>query len=76
MDGRVSVYGEDRIARSIGTWGGAKDWASDPELHTANLVIGPVNSPLTQLLRTSSQFELAYEDKVAVVFVARGLKQP
>jgi hypothetical protein len=76
MDGRVSVYGEDRIARSIGTWGGAKDWASDAELQTANLVIGPVNQPLTQLLRTSPQFELAYEDKVAVVFVARGRKQP
>jgi hypothetical protein len=36
-----------------------------------------VNSPLTQLLRTSPQFELAYEDKVAVVFVARHcMEQP
>lgn len=71
MDGRISVYGDERIARSIATWGGAKDWASDPELTTANVVIGPVNQPLTQLLRTSPRFELIYEDNIADVFVAR-----
>jgi len=37
----------------------------------ARLVIGPVDAPLTQLLRLSPGFELAYEDKIAAVFVAR-----
>ena len=37
----------------------------------SSLVIGPVNAPLTQLLRMSPGFKLAYEDKVAAVFVAR-----
>jgi hypothetical protein len=45
-------------------------WASDPDLLKANLVIGPVSAPLTQLLRMSPRFDLVYEDKVAVVFVA------
>jgi hypothetical protein len=75
MDGRVVIYGDDQIDRSVATWGGAKDWASDPELQKANLVIGPVNAPLVQLLRLSPQFDLAYEDKVAAVFVAREQKR-
>jgi hypothetical protein len=34
-------------------------------------VIGPVKASLTQLLRMDTRFELAYEDKLAAVFVAR-----
>jgi len=34
-------------------------------------VIGPLGAPLTQLLRLDPSFELAYEDKLAAVFVAR-----
>jgi hypothetical protein len=30
-----------------------------------------VRAPLTQLLRLDPKFQLAYEDKVAAVFVAR-----
>jgi hypothetical protein len=71
MDGRANVYGDAPIARSAKTWDGGTDWASDPDLLKANLVIGPASAPLTQLLRMSQRFDLAYEDKVAVVFVAR-----
>ena len=71
MDGRTNVYGDARIARSAATWSAAADWASDADLLKANLVIGPVNASLTQVLRLSPRYELVYEDKVAVVFVAR-----
>jgi hypothetical protein len=71
IDGRSNIYGNERLERSAATWNGAENWASDPQLTSANLVIGPVNAPLTQLLRMSPRFSLAYEDKVAAVFVAR-----
>jgi hypothetical protein len=37
----------------------------------AGVVIGPVKAPLTQVLRMDPRFQLAYEDKVAAVFVRR-----
>jgi hypothetical protein len=71
IDGRAALYGDQRIDRSVQTWSGQPDWASDPQLSAAGLVIGPVKSPLIQLLRLDPRFELAYEDKVAAVFVPR-----
>jgi hypothetical protein len=71
LDGRAAFYGDAAIDRSIATWGGQPDWASDPQLKSAGIVIGPVKTPLVQLLRTDQHFQLAYEDKVAAVFVAR-----
>jgi hypothetical protein len=71
IDGRAAFYGDQVIDRSVATWGGEPDWASDPALASAGLVIGPVKSPLTQLLRTDMHFRLVFEDKVAAVFVAR-----
>lgn len=71
MDGRNNVHGDYRIARAIATWQGARSWAWDPELAAANVVIAPINVPLTSLLRLDARFELVYEDDVAVVFVAR-----
>jgi len=57
--------------RSVATWNGEPDWATDGQLVSARLVIGPVHTPLIQLLRIDPRFQLAYEDKVAAVFVAR-----
>lgn len=71
MDGRTNLHGDKRIERSVKTWTGAQDWASDPELTAARLVIADVNLALTSLLRLDPRFELVYEDKVAAVFVAR-----
>jgi hypothetical protein len=39
---------------------------------TAGLVIGGVNHPLTNLMRTDSRFKLVYEDAISVVFLAAG----
>jgi hypothetical protein len=71
IDGRQNLYGDQRIDRSVATWNGAPDWDTDPALTSAGIVIGPVKAPLTQLLRTDAHFKLAYEDKLAAVFVAR-----
>jgi hypothetical protein len=69
MDGRASFYGDERIDRSVATWGGEPDWASDPQLNSAGVVIGPVKAALTQLLRQDARFQLVYEDRMAAVFV-------
>jgi hypothetical protein len=71
IDGRAALYGDQAIARSRETWDGGVKWASDPDLQSAGVVIAPDGAALTQLLRTNPGFELAYEDKVAAVFVAR-----
>jgi hypothetical protein len=70
MDGRAALYGDERIDRSLATLSARPDWASDPLLASAHLVIGPVKAPLTQVLRLDRRFELVFEDKVAAVFVA------
>ena len=71
IDGRAAFYGDDAIDRSNNTWSGTPDWASDPQLKSAGLVVGPVKMPLTQLLRTDPHYKLVYEDKLAAVFIAR-----
>jgi hypothetical protein len=53
------------------TWSGEADWMSDPEVSLARVVIGGAKGRLVSLLRTDPRFELAYEDDVAAVFVAR-----
>jgi hypothetical protein len=71
IDGRAAFYGDDAISRSNNTWTGAPDWASDPQLKAAGLVLGPAKAPLTQLLRTDPHYKLVYEDKLAAIFIAR-----
>jgi len=71
IDGRQNLYGDQRIDRSVATWSAEPDWASDAQLMSAGVVIGPVKAPLTQVLRTDPRFQLVFEDKIAAVFVAR-----
>ncbi|MGI4830414.1 MAG: hypothetical protein ACRYFU_19765 [Janthinobacterium lividum] len=69
IDGRAAFYGDQRIDRSMATWNGRPDWNMDPDLNSAHLIIGPVQAPLTQLLRTDSGVKLVYQDQLAAVFV-------
>ena len=71
MDGRTNLHGEERLARSVATWSGGRQWVSDPELASAQLVVASQDQPLTSLLRLDHRFELVYEDQVAAVFIAR-----
>ena len=71
MDGRALLHGTRRLERSADTWEAHEDWRSDSELQKARLIIGPVNAPLCAVLRMDPQYQLAYEDRVASVFVRR-----
>ena len=72
IDGRAALHGDRQLDLFRDTWNGQPQWAMDANLQKAGLVIGPVSAPLTQLLRMDPRFKLAYEDKVAAVFIARG----
>jgi hypothetical protein len=72
IDGRQNVYGDQRMDRSVATWGGQPDWSSDPDLSSARRVIGPIGAPLIQLLSRDSRYQLVYKDKLAAVFTRRG----
>ncbi len=74
MDGRTNIYGDERLARSMATWNCTPGWKDDADLRSANLVIGPVYTPLASALQDDKRFQLAYEDKTAVVFVKRSPK--
>ena len=71
IDGRAGVQGTERIDRYGATWSAEPTWQADPDLKQAGVVIGPVKAPLTQVLRMDPHFRLAFEDKVAAVFVPR-----
>jgi hypothetical protein len=71
IDGRGAMYGDEAINRSVATWNAEPDWAADPQLGSAGVVIGPMKAPLTQVLRLDPHWRLAYEDKLAAVFVRR-----
>jgi hypothetical protein len=70
IDGRTNVH-DVAVTHSLAVWNGQPDWATDPELSAAGVVIAQRNFALTQLLRLDPRFEIAYEDPVAVVFIAR-----
>lgn len=70
IDGRAALYGDQAITRSRNTWAGGPQWASDPDLRSAGVVVAPEDAALTQLLRADPHFALVYEDKVAAVFLA------
>jgi len=70
MDGRVNLYGDEKFERSLNTWSGGKGWETDPDLLRAKLIIAKSDRQLTNLLRASPKYRVAYEDKVAVVFAA------
>ena len=71
MDGRSNVHGDERILRSLLTSTGKKGWSTDAELRAARLFILPADLALTELLRRDREYELVYEDAVAVVFARR-----
>ncbi len=75
MDGRANLHGDERVQRSLDTWSGKRDWASDPELAVARLVIAQKDLALASLLRLDHRMELVFEDAIAAVFIARSRSQ-
>lgn len=71
IDGRTNVQGDERLIRFHQVGRGGRGWDADPDLKAAHLVIWDRAAPLASLLRLDPDFELVYEDAVAVVFIAR-----
>jgi hypothetical protein len=67
-DGRANIHGDERVAHFSAVWNGKPEWASDPELSHANVVLARKGAPLTSLLRMDSRFRIVFEDVQAVVF--------
>ncbi len=70
MDGRTNIQDEKRIENNLAVWSGYPQWESDPELGHAKLIIAEVGRPLTALLRRDRRFEVVYQDRVSLVFIA------
>jgi hypothetical protein len=68
IDGRTNVHSAPRIVRSYLTWSGNSDWASDPDLQKARLILAPRTQALVSILRLHPRYRVIYEDKLAVVF--------
>jgi hypothetical protein len=69
VDSRTNLPGDATLERSIAVWSGAADWANDPALANARLIIANNNYALTSLLREDLRFRIIYEDATAVVFI-------
>jgi hypothetical protein len=74
IDGRTNLYGDDRLLRSMKTWGGVEGWDQDPDLLKAGVIVAPKKHkdkeyPLTGLLAADRRWKLVTEDESAAVFV-------
>ena len=75
LDGRTNLHGDKRVERCMNTSQGLPGWREDQDLAAARLVILHRALPLASLLLRDGRFEKAYEDPLAVVFIARGTKE-
>ncbi len=68
IDGRAALMGSEHIRRSLETISAQSNWASDPELARAHVILLPATSPLATVLRMDQRFHQVYQDDLAVVF--------
>ena len=68
IDGRTNVHGQDEIDRSFRTWYVWPGWDTDPLLAQANLIIGPPDVQLFQMLKNDPRWKPVFYDGVSVVF--------
>jgi len=68
IDGRTNVHTASRVVRSYLTWSGNPDWASDPDLQKARLILAPKRQALVSILHLHPGYRVIYEDRLAVVF--------
>jgi hypothetical protein len=71
IDGRLNVNGQDRMIRNHQTVNAAPDWANDPELKVARLILIPSGAPLASVFKIHPCFLLAYSDSVSALFTPR-----
>jgi hypothetical protein len=71
IDGRTDLYGDELIERFFDTANGA-EYANDPYLNQAGVVILQKGKNLVSLLEQDPRFQLVYQDALAAVFVRSG----
>jgi len=76
IDGRAALHGDRELDRAVATTGAQPGWSDDPELASAHLIILPVKSPIVQVLRLTSKYEVVYEDSLAAVLIVRTPQAP
>jgi hypothetical protein len=71
IDGRTDLYGDELDNRFYLTENGDPLYADDPYLQEAKLVLIGKQKPLAKLLAADENFQLIYQDSMAVVYVKR-----
>ena len=69
VDGRPEIYGDAYIQDYVDAYYGRRDWQHLLKRFEIRTVIVEPTAPLASLLRESTEWKNAFEDKVAVVFV-------
>jgi hypothetical protein len=70
IDGRTDLYGDERVERSIMTAGGFS-YAQDADFNASRVILLARKTPLVKFLTPDFQYDLIYQDDVAVVFRRR-----
>lgn len=71
IDGRTDLYGDEIDTCFYMTENGDASYVDDPYLNEANLILLPMQKPLTRILASDPRFNVIYKDSLAVVFVRR-----
>lgn len=71
IDGRTDLYGDEMDMRFFNTINGLQSTVDDPYLNQARTVILQRTNPLANWLQTNPDFQLAYQDDLAVIYVRR-----
>ncbi len=69
VDGRTDLYGDAFLTRYLKTATGAKGWRDEFARYGINLALIEANGGLADDLRVEPGWKVAYEDKLAAVFV-------
>jgi hypothetical protein len=68
IDGRTDVYGEALLRQEVDSLNGL-NLEKDQSLSEARLILLPATVPLCRVLERSPQYQVAYADRMAMVFV-------
>jgi hypothetical protein len=71
IDGRAQLHGGPRVKRLHDVVEGRPGWERDADLLAARAVVLPRRAPLAELLRLSPDYQVFYQDELAVVFIPK-----
>jgi hypothetical protein len=68
IDGRLDVYGEEFMREYIQVEKGKKNWKKILEKYKIKVILWPRGGFLPTLLKESSEWQIIYEDEIAIIF--------